>query len=196
MTRRRLIVVTIASLVGALVLLRPLDNAWAQDGSRSTPGYFIQPGDMLHISVWKEKDLDQDVLVRPDGGFSFPLAGNISAVGKTVEDLRKEVANRLRKYIPDLVVTVSVTQINGNKVYVIGQVNKPGQFVMNPSVDVMQALSIAGGTTPFAALNDIFVLRRVSGKQTVLPFRYNDVIKKHDLSQNVELKSGDVVVVP
>jgi polysaccharide export outer membrane protein len=163
----------------------------------ATPGYQIQPGDVLQISVWKEEDLKLEVLVRPDGGFSFPLAGDMTALGKSAEDIRKEIADRLTRFIPDLVVTVAVKEINGNKVYVIGQVNKPGQFVMNPRVDVMQALSIAGGTTPFAKLDEIFVLRR-SGETTQvrLPFRFNDVVKGRGLEQNVLLLSGDVVVVP
>jgi polysaccharide biosynthesis/export protein len=163
----------------------------------ATPGYQIQPGDVLQISVWREEDLKQEVLVRPDGGFTFPLAGDMTALGKTVEDIRKEISDRLVRYIPDLVVTVAVKEINGNKVYVIGQVNKPGGFVMNPRVDVMQALSIAGGTTPFAKLDDIFVLRRSGETQQVrLPFRFNDVVKGRGLEQNVLLLSGDVVVVP
>lgn len=163
----------------------------------ATPGYQIQPGDVLQISVWREEDLKLEVLVRPDGGFSFPLAGDMTALGKTVDDLRKEISDRLIRFIPDLVVTVAVKEINGNKVYVIGQVNKPGVFVMNPRVDVMQALSIAGGTTPFAKLDDIFVLRR-SGENTQvrMPFRFNDVVKGRGLEQNVLLLSGDVVVVP
>jgi polysaccharide export outer membrane protein len=161
------------------------------------PGYQVQPGDVLQISVWREEDLKLEVLVRPDGGFSFPLAGDMRATGKTVEDLRKEISDRLVRFIPDLVVTVAVKEINGNRVYVIGQVNKPGQFVMNPRVDVMQALSIAGGTTPFAKLDEIFVLRRMSETNQVrLPFRFNDVVKGRGLEQNVLLLSGDVVVVP
>jgi polysaccharide export outer membrane protein len=175
----------------------PAQNKSAPGGAAATPGYQIQPGDVLQISVWREEDLKLDVLVRPDGGFTFPLAGDMTALGKTVEDIRKEISDRLVRYIPDLVVTVAVKEINGNKVYVIGQVNKPGAFVMNPRVDVMQALSIAGGTTPFAKLDDIVVLRRSSEtNQIKLPFRYNDVVKGRGLEQNVLLVSGDVVVVP
>ena len=171
-------------------------KVFAQDSNRSADVYMVQPGDQLLISVWKEEDLLQEVLIRPDGGFSFPLAGDMSAAGKSVESISQEVSTRLRRYIPDLVVTVAVTAINGNKIYVIGQVNNPGAFVMNPRVDVMQALSMAGGTTPFADLNDIKILRRSKLGQTVFPFRYNDVARGRKLSQNVMLESGDVVVVP
>jgi polysaccharide export outer membrane protein len=146
--------------------------------------------------VWREPELTQQVLVRPDGGFSFPLAGEISAVGKTVEELRRELVERLARYIPDLVVTVAVLEIRGNKIYVIGQVNQPGEFIVNPRVDVIQALSLAGGTTAFASPSEIFVLRRDNGEQRRLAFNYSAVLRGRDLEQNVLLRSGDVVVVP
>lgn len=158
--------------------------------------YLVQPGDLLHISVWNEAGLDQDVLVRPDGGFSFPLAGDLSAIGKSVEDLRVEITERLERYIPGLVVTVSVQEINGNKIYVLGQVNNPGVFVMNPRIDVLQALSVAGGTTAFASTNDILIFRRENGTQVVLPFRLDQVMRGDNLEQNILLESGDIVVVP
>lgn len=158
--------------------------------------YEVQPGDLLHVAVWKEEDLDQNVLVRPDGGFSFPLAGDVRAAGKTVEELRLELTEKLVRFIPDLFVTVSVLEINGNKIYVIGQVNRPGEFVVNPRVDVMQALTLAGGTTTFASPNGIFVLRREQDRQRTLPFKFDDVVNGKRLEQNIILQSGDVVVVP
>jgi len=170
--------------------------ALAQESARSDESYLVKPGDTLEISVWKEEDLLQTVIVRPDGGFSFPLAGDVNAAGKTVESIRQELARKLSLYIPDLVATVMVSAFDGNKIYVIGQVLNPGAFVMNPRVDVMQALSLAGGTTPFASLNDIKILRRRGGQQSVLEFRYNDVAKGRNLTQNILLESGDVVVVP
>src|SRR5687768_9212006 len=102
--------------------------------------YRVKPGDELNVSVWGEEDLNQKVLIRPDGGFSFPLAGDLMANGKSVEQIRVEISERLAKFIPNLVATVSVVTINGNRIYVIGQVNNPGTFIMNPRLDVMQAL--------------------------------------------------------
>lgn len=157
----------------------------------------MQPGDTLAIAVWKEPDLQGPaVLVRPDGTFSFPLVGQVDARGRSVMELQQIVSDRLKKYISDPVVTVSVAEIKGNKVYVLGQVTKPGEFIVNPRVDVMQALSMAGGTTPFASLGNIVVLRRAAGVQTAIPFHYGDVAKGKDLQQNIELQSGDIVVVP
>jgi polysaccharide export outer membrane protein len=158
--------------------------------------YTVKPGDVLTISVWKEPDLQGDVLVTPDGTFSFPLVGQIDARNKTVSDLLKTISDRLKGYISDPVVTVSVKEIKGNKVYVIGQVTRPGEFIVNPSVDVMQALSMAGGTTPYASLGNIMILRRNAGTRQSFKFDYTSVVKGRDLEQNIELQSGDVVVVP
>ena len=158
--------------------------------------YEVQPSDILQVSVWREPELTQQVIVRPDGGFSFPLVGEVDAVGKTVEELRRELVQELGRVIPDVVVTVSVLEIRGNKVYVIGQVNQPGEFIVNPHVDVIQALSLAGGTTAFASPSQIFVLRREGQQQRRLPFNFDAVLRGRDLEQNVLLRSGDVVVVP
>jgi polysaccharide export outer membrane protein len=178
-----------------IVLAMSVVPVLAQEGA--VRGYTIQPGDILEVSVWKEEDLQREVLVRPDGRFSFPLAGDVDATGATVEELRVELVKRLSKYVPDLVVTVTVKNILGNKIYVMGQVNTPGEFVVNPQVDVMQALSMAGGTTVFAALNDIIILRRDrQGSQRAIRFMYKDVEKGRNLEQNIMLVSGDVVVVP
>lgn len=167
------------------------------DARTDEPTYTVKAGDTLAIAVWKEPDLTSNaVLVRPDGTFSFPLVGQVDARGKSVQDLQTLVTERLRKYISDPVVTVSVQEVKGNKVYVIGQVNKPGDFIVNPSVNVMQALSMAGGATAFASLNNIMILRRSQGGQVALPFHYNDVIHGRELQQNVQLQAGDVVVVP
>jgi polysaccharide biosynthesis/export protein len=158
--------------------------------------YRLQPGDVVTISVWKEKDLETEALVRPDGGLSFPLVGDVDAAGRTIEDVRAILAQRLKPFIPDPVVTVAVKLIGGNHIYVIGKVNKPGDFPFSTPVDVMQALSMAGGATPFASLNDIVILRRQNGKERVLRFRYGDVMRGRSLAENVVLESGDTVVVP
>lgn len=159
--------------------------------------YLVHAGDTLEVSVWKEEDLQRQVLVRPDGRISFPLIGDVVAAGRTIDELRQEITDRLVKFIPDLTVTVTIQSFNGNRIYVIGKVNDPGSFVVNPRVDIMQALSLAGGTNAFAALDDIIILRRESdGSQRAISFRYKDVIKGRSLEQNIILHSGDIVVVP
>lgn len=157
--------------------------------------YQVGPEDVLEISVWKEDGLKKEVLVRPDGGISFPLAGDMQAAGKTAKEIQEEITRRLGKYIADPVVSVSVLKI-ANKIYVIGRVNKPGEFVVGRYVDVLQGLSMAGGLTPFAAENDIKVLRKEDGREVTFPFRYSEVKRGTNLEQNIVLKGGDVVVVP
>jgi polysaccharide export outer membrane protein len=158
--------------------------------------YRVQPGDKLFISVWKEEGLAQTVIVRPDGGFTFPLAGELDATGKTVANLTEEIRARLIRLIPEAIVTVDVAEIRGAKVYIIGQVTMPGQFVMNPLLDVIQALSMAGGLTPFASPSDIRILRRGPDGQRAIPFDYGAVIRGRELDQNIMLEDGDVVIVP
>lgn len=188
--------------LAAALLLTALSIAGpgvAQDDTgqvSSAPAYLVNPGDVLAIVVWKEADLQRNVIVRPDGKFSFPLVADVQAAGRSVEEIRLDMEQRLARYIPDLVVTVSVEQILGNKIYVIGQVNNPGEFVVSTNVDVVQALSIARGTTAFAQTNDIRILRRENGVQRAIRFRYGDIEAGKRLEQNIVLKPGDIVVVP
>jgi len=165
-------------------------------GAQQLPDYTVNPGDNLDVDVYKEVELTKTVVVRPDGKFSFPLAGDILAVGRTVVQIQQELSNKLTRYIPEPVVTVAVKTLDGCKIYVIGQVLHPGAFVMNPRVNALQALSMAGGMTPFAATNDIVILRGQGNNQKSVPFRYGDVSKGKNLTQNVMLEAGDVVVVP
>lgn len=162
----------------------------------ATAGYQIGPEDQLAISVWGEEDLQRTVLVRPDGGISFPLAGDLQAAGKTPDELQKEITQRLQKYIPEPFVTVSVETVAGYKVYVLGQVNTPGEYPVGRYVDVLQALSLAGGLTPYASKDNITIRRRQGGREVVLPFSYSAASRGGDSSQNIILQSGDTVVVP
>jgi polysaccharide export outer membrane protein len=158
--------------------------------------YRLQPGDLLLVSVWREPDLTGEVLVRPDGAMSFPLAGETPAAGRTLAQLQADLEQRVRKFVPEAVVTVSVRALSGNRVYVIGKVARPGDIPLVRPTDVMQVLALAGGTTPFADLNDIKILRRENGRQSVIAFRYGDVERGRSLEQNVLLQGGDTVIVP
>jgi len=171
--------------------------AWSTSlNAAKLPLYTVEAGDILRVSVWKEPDLQLDVLVRPDGRFSMPLIGEMEATGKTVEMLQYEIAKRLDNLVPDAVVTVAISQLSGNKIYVLGKVNRPGEYAVNRYVDVMQVLSMAGGTTTFADLDDIIILRRGDNGQRAISFDYDEVGKGKQLQQNIILHSGDVVVVP
>ena len=184
-------------LVGLLGIL-PLAFCWSISlaADSGEPEYRLHAGDSITVSVWKEIDLQRKVMIRPDGKFSFPLAGEVLAAGRTADDVRIDIESKLAKFIPEAVVTVIVEDFSGNRIYVIGQVNKPGMFIMNPQLTVLQALSLAGGHTPFAKLDDISIVRGLGANQKSLPFRYNQVIEGKLLQQNIALESGDVVVVP
>lgn len=180
----------LASVLG-FALLFP--GTWA---CGADDAYRIGPEDILEISVWKEEALKKDVLVRPDGEISFPLAGDIQAAGLTVGELRGELTRRIEKYIPEPVVSVLVNRVASNKVYVIGRVARPGDFAAGRYIDVLQALSMAGGLNPFADEKDIKVIRKQGGKDLVLPFDFRAVSRGEKLHQNIRLQGGDVVVVP
>ncbi len=190
------------SLIGALVLLgtvscHPYDMRTTIPASPDTEtGYSLGPEDVLLISVWKDEHLTREVVVRPDGMISFPLVGDIAAEGRTVEELRSDLARRLTKYIPNVNLTIAVLKVLSHKIYVVGRVNKPGEYLVGHYTDVLQALSLAGGLTPFADENDIKVVRRVMGQQQTFPFRYGDVRGGTGLEQNILLQRGDVVMVP
>ena len=186
-------------MIGVVLSVMPVhaDDAMpASLMSQLEPGYRLGAEDVLLVSVWKDEQLTREVVVRPDGMFSFPLVGDIQAENQTVEDIRGELVKRLTKYIPNPNVSVAVTKVASYKVYVVGRVNKPGEYVIGHYTDVLQALSLAGGLTPFAGENDIKVMRRVRGGQQAIPFRYGDIRKGRDLEQNILLQRGDVVMVP
>jgi polysaccharide export outer membrane protein len=165
-------------------------------GQAVNDDYRLHPGDSITVSVWKELELQRKVIIRPDGRFSFPLAGEVQAAGRSADQVRQDIENQLKKYIPEAVVAVMVEDVSGNRVYVIGQVNKPGMYVMNPQLTVIQALSLAGGGTPFAKLDNIMVIRGTGTAQKTMPLRYDQVVEGKSLQQNISLESGDVVLVP
>lgn len=187
---------TVSRLFSGICLLLASLYASAENQIDSS-AYLINRGDILSISVWREEGLQaEEVLVRPDGYISFPLVGNLLVAGKSVPDVSREMAGSLTKYIPDPVVHVAVRALNGNVVYVIGKVARPGVFMMGSQMDVVQALSMAGGMTPYAAANKVRILRREGSRQTAIPFAYGDIEKGDNLEQNILLQAGDVVVVP
>lgn len=158
--------------------------------------YLLNAGDLLFVSVWQEKDMQQELLVSPDGSVSFPLIGHLQASGKTIPELTEEIKTRLAKFIPDANVTVTLRQTPGNRVFVVGQVNRPGEILMRAPMDVLQVLSSAGGGNAYADLGDVKVIRREAGKQTVFGFDFSEVAKGKNLEQNRLLRNGDVVIVP
>jgi polysaccharide biosynthesis/export protein len=160
------------------------------------PTYKIGPQDVLKIDVWREDQLTRTVPVRPDGKITVPLLNDVQAVGLTPMELADVIRDGLKKYINNPQVTVSVTEINSRRTYVTGEVLKAGAYALLPHMTVLQALSSAGGFTQFARVKNIYILRTENGKQVKLPFNYKVAISGKNPDQNIELQSGDVIVVP
>lgn len=158
--------------------------------------YALNPGDVLRISVWREDELLREARIQPDGTISFPLVGRVPAAGKSTADVESEIEAGLQSYIPEAVVTVELLESQGYRVFVIGEVNRPGEYQLSQPITVVQALSIAGGFTPFAGTSDIRIVRRGDAdQQTSFVFDYDDV-EDGTLTANVTLRSGDTVMVP
>jgi polysaccharide export outer membrane protein len=176
-----------AAAAAAVVPVRP-----------ATPsGYVIGVDDVLSILFWRDKDLSApEIAVRPDGKVTLPLLNDIQAAGLTPEQLRDTVLEAARKYVEDPNPTVIVKEIKSRKVFITGQVEKPGPYPLNGSVTVLQLIATAGGLRDFADGKNISVIRVRDGKQSIFEFNYQELLKKRYLSQNIELAPGDTVVVP
>ena len=184
-------------MIRAILVLCIVSLSW-QSHAQEVGNYKVNPGDVLEVFIWNEETLSRQALVRPDGFLSLPLAGEIKAGGQTPAQIRAAIENSLGNYLNDTpVVTVSVVQLTGNIVYVLGKVNRPGAFPVVTQVDVTQALAWAGGLNTFADEGDIQILRRLpDGSQQALGFDYKDVKNGEKLRRNIILQSGDVVIVP
>ena len=178
------------------ILLLSLGLTINADASESESIYRLRPGDEIEISVWKDESLSRQLIVPPDGFIAFPLIGNVEVNNLTVSGLRKVVTDKLSEYVPDATVTVILLKISELKAYVIGKVNKPGEFIITTHTNVMQILSMAGGLNPFASAGNTIILRQQQNSIMKIPFDYKQVEKGKNLEQNIILKSGDVVVVP
>lgn len=160
------------------------------------PKYVIGAQDVVAISVWKEPELSLSVPVRPDGKISLPLLNDVQAAGLTPTQLASQLSTGLTKFLTNPQVTVIITAINSQRIFILGEVTRPGTFPLLPGMTVLQGLTDAGGFTPFANSKKIYVLRQENGKPEKIFFNYKDVIDGKQLSENIELKAGDTLVVP
>lgn len=168
----------------------------AEDDVSSVADFIIGPGDVLEISHWQNAALTRQIVVLPDGKFSFPLIGEIVAGNKTVKQLKSELEEKIARFVPDPVLSVVVLQVQSLNIYVIGKVNRPGVYGLNSNVNVLQALAMAGGLNPFAKKGKIKIFRLHGNETVILPFDYDDVTDGDDLDTNIFLRRGDVIVVP
>jgi polysaccharide export outer membrane protein len=160
------------------------------------PSYEIGPGDVLDIRVWKEPEVSHIVPVRPDGKISLPLLNDVQAAGVTPALLAEKIEDSLKKYLSDPQVTVIVTAINSQRIYILGEVVRAGTYPLLPGMTLLQALSSAGGFTQFARTKSIYLLREKNGAQVKYPFNYKEVVQGEKSEQNTVLKTGDTIVVP
>ncbi len=159
-------------------------------------GYVIGPEDVLDIVFWRDKDMSTQVIVRPDGRITLPLINDVQASGLSPEQLRDALMTAATKYVQDPNVSVVVKAINSRKVFITGQVAKPGSYPLTGPTTVMQIIAVAGGLHEFADAKNIIIMRNENGRPVAYPFNYKDVLKRKNLKQNIELKPGDTVVVP
>ena len=159
--------------------------------------YKIGQGDHIEISAWKNPDLTRQLVVLPDGTVRFPLIGELQVQDKSIAQLEKEVIEKLQKYIPDPVLSVTVIQPNSMVIYIIGKVNQPGRFQIHKNIDVLQALAVAGGLNPFAQEKEIKIFRKKGpgSETTIFNFNYKEVSQGKKLNQNILLQRGDIIVV-
>jgi polysaccharide biosynthesis/export protein len=161
------------------------------------PGYVIGPDDVLYVVYWREKDLSTDVTVRPDGKISLPLLNDVQAVGLTPEQLRDKVTEAAKRFVEDPSVTIVVKEIKSRRVFITGQVAKPGPYPLTGPMSVLQLIATAGGLAEFADSKNITIMRtEESGRVVSYAFNYKDVVRRKNLQQNIELKPGDTVIVP
>jgi polysaccharide biosynthesis/export protein len=203
----------LSALLFGWALLVTAAAAWAQTQDKNTSGstgkaaetaaaiapdadYRIGPQDVVRIDVWKEPDISRTIPVRPDGKISVPLLNDVQASGLTAMQLAGSLREGLSKYLTNPQVTVTVTEINSRRVYLTGEVNRPGAIPLLPNMTVLQAISSGGGFTQFAKLKDIYVMRTENGKQVKHPFNYKEVVKGKLSEQNILLQPGDVIVIP
>jgi polysaccharide biosynthesis/export protein len=165
-------------------------------GASLPTGYVIGPDDVLSIVFWRDKDMSADVVVRPDGRISLPLLNDIPAAGSTPEELRAQLEKAAAKYVAEPNATVVVKTINSRKVYITGNVLKPGTYPLTGEMSVLQLIAVAGGLQEYADSKKILVMRKEEGRDRSFTFNYKDVVRQKNLQQNIQLKPGDTVVVP
>ena len=172
-----------------------ISSGFASADEKVAP-YLLNPGDVVLVSVWREESLQLEVRVLPDGSVTFPLAGSVQVAGLDSTAAAESISVRLEEYLPDPSVSVVVTGIEGNRVYVLGKVTQPGPVVLTGPTSVLQALSLSGGLDKFADEGEIKIIRRSDQGQEILPIDYKDLISGRDMATNIQLQAGDTLVVP
>lgn len=183
-------------LLVVLILLFAYLNTGMAVAADKPVVYHLHQGDKVLVSVWGEDTLKQEVVVLPDSSITLPLAGRVEVGGLSTPEVEQLIAEKLKKYLKDPVVTVVISGLEGNRAYVTGKVLKPGPLIISGPITVLQAISIANGIDKFANESEIKVIRTKPDGQEVFPVHYNDIISGKDMSTNIQLRAGDTIVVP
>ncbi len=170
-------------------------KTWSAKESQNS--YNIGSGDILEIITWKEEDFSrEEVLVRTDGKISFPLIGDMQAVGLTPEELKDNIEKGLEEYVTSPFVTVHVTNPQSKKFYILGEIVRTGEYPLFKRLTILQAFAIAGGFTEWASKKEIILLRNEDGKEKIYRINYKNIAKGKDVKQNMVLKADDTIIVP
>jgi polysaccharide export outer membrane protein len=180
----------------AMSLLSLCMQAGSAAAAEASEVYELRPGDTVMISVWREDTLVRQVVVLPDGSVTFPLIGRVDAAGLSAPELERNIAAKLKKYLPDPIVTVVIVGIDGSRAYVTGKVARPGPVVINGPITVLQAISLVGGLDRFADEDGIKLIRGKAEGQKVIAVNFKDIMSGKNVSTNVQLRAGDTLVVP
>ncbi len=185
-------------IVPAIILFAGLPlGVMAQESPTPAQEYRIGVGDVLEIVTWKEPDFSRgEVLVRIDGKISFPLINDIAAAGNTTTQLKENIEKRLKDYVSNPNVTVTIRNAASQRFYILGEVVNTGEYPITKDLSVLQAFALAGGFTQWASKNEIILYRKDSGKEQVFRINYKKIVKDQDFSQNVSIKANDTIIVP
>ena len=189
---------TLIGIFLAFIITFSASMAFAdQDSKSGERQYKIGNGDILDITTWKETDFTRTgILVRIDGKISFPLLDDVQAEGRTPLELKKDIQNKLKAFLENPVVTVTVTTPASKKIYILGEVTNTGEYPLEKNLTVLQAFALAGGFTQWASKNEIILFRRENGKDKTIRINYKNILKGKDFKQNVQLQADDTIIVP
>ena len=192
MDKKTLLLIPLSTIIMALFL-----NIAVVEGKNAVTDYIIGSGDILEITTWKEPDFSRtDILVRIDGKISFPLLGDVQATGLTPLQIKDNIENKLKEYITAPVVTVTVKTPGSQKIYILGEVVRTGEYNLTKDLTVLQAFALAGGFTQWASKKEIILLRYVGEKEKIIRVNYKNIVKGEELEQNIRLKANDTIIVP
>jgi polysaccharide export outer membrane protein len=198
---RAVTVAVVIVLIGGAFACARLSKEVLEEASRTTKEFLLGPEDVLEVVVWRNQDLSRQVVIRPDGMISLPLIGDVKASGLTANQLAEEIAKRLKEFKETPSVSVSVKEVNSYYVYVLGEVTKPGKYPLKSYTTVLQAISLAGGFTPYASKNMMQVVRNSANgegrpHEIRIPVKYDDIVSGTGSLGNFYVRSGDTIVVP